>query len=62
MVGFKYYQWTVIVDEYTTIHAPVVAVKGFIPNQGYALKTGPNCSGFGIAKELPHEPSSLELE
>ena len=62
VVGFKYYRWTVIVDEYTNTHAPVVAVKFLIPNQGYALKAGPNCSVFGTAKEHPHEPFYLELE
>ena len=62
VVGFQYYGSTVIVNQYTNTHAPVVAAKGPIPNQGYALKTGPNCSGFGTTKEHPYEPSSLELE
>ena len=62
MVGFKYDRWTVIVDEYTNTHVPVVAVKGLIPNQGYTLKAGPKCSGFGTAKEHLHDPSSLKLE
>ena len=55
-------EWTVIVYEYTNTNVPVVAVRGLIHNQGYALKTGPNFSGFWTAKEHPHNPSSLKLE
>ena len=61
VVSFKYFGSTVIVNEYTNTHAPVVAVRGSIPNRGYALKAGPNCSGFGTAKKHPYKPSSLEL-
>ena len=62
LVGFQHYGSTVIVNEYNNTHAPVVAVKVLIPNQGYVLKADPNCSVCGTAKEHPYKLSYLELE
>ena len=62
MVSFQYYGSTVIVNEYNNPHAPVDAVKDSIPNRGYALKEGPNCSGFSTTKEHLYNPYFLELE